>query len=117
MIILGTAASLFVVQSVNLIQSFRFCVKYGPWMTAPNRDDEEAVWTHNAQLVRENGPKQYSRTRWYQEYSWDEARQLYLCRGFWATRDYIFPSEVPVSQGNLKILQGKWRMDGRHMTR
>ncbi|XP_043460939.1 uncharacterized protein LOC122513066 [Leptopilina heterotoma] len=76
------------------LQSFRilaeldssrgFLIKFGSWRPAPRRMDETDVWHHDVRLVRDSHPKLYSRTRWYQEYRWDELTQRYLCRGFWA---------------------------------
>ncbi|XP_043460892.1 uncharacterized protein LOC122497694 [Leptopilina heterotoma] len=74
--------------------------------------NENECWHHDIQLVRDSHPKLYSRTRWYQEYRWDEPQQQYLCRGFWAMRNYVGPSELTEGFDSTKLLQGKWYGDG-----
>ncbi|XP_043481617.1 uncharacterized protein LOC122510789 [Leptopilina heterotoma] len=86
-----------------------FLIKFGAWRPAPHRRDEGEAWYHDARLARESHPKLYSRSRWYQEYRWDEATQQHLCRGFWAMKDFVNLTEVKEGRESTRLIQGKWR--------
>ncbi|XP_043470181.1 uncharacterized protein LOC122503627 isoform X2 [Leptopilina heterotoma] len=99
----------------ELNSSRGFLIKFGPWKPAPRRADEKDCWRHDPRLVRESHPKLYSRTRWYQEYCWDEPSQQHLCHGFWAPRDFVGLSEINGGQGFTKMIKGLWRPGRRNV--